>query len=308
LRRNGTTYRTRRPGLGGLLLTRGIHVIVVAYHAPETLERCLMPLAGVVGTTVVDNSSSVAVKRVAAACGAAYIDPQRNLGFAAGVNLALRKLIEPDAVPQDILLLNPDAELTANQLTELAAFLHREGRGSRCAAVAPRLIDDDGQPQRVLWPFPSPLRAWIEAFGLGRLPARQTFAIGAVLLLRWEAVRDVGLFDERFFLYAEEVDWQRRALKQRWVTQLCPNVLASHMGAGTSPDPSRREVLFYAAHEIYLRRWYGQPGWSVYRAAAIVGSVTRAMLLRGERRKAAQQRVLLFARGPRRSAASLLSS
>jgi GT2 family glycosyltransferase len=237
--------------------------------------------------------------------GAEYMDPGKNLGFGAGVNVALRRLLGGPA--RDILLLNPDATVTPDDLETLVDYLH-DSDNERVGAVSPRLRGDDGDEQRVEWPLPSPARAWAEAFGLGRLPARRTFVIGAVLLLRWEALREVGLFDERFFLYAEEVDWQRRALALGWRSQLCDEVVASHVGAGTSDDPLRREALFYAAHETYIRKWYGSSGWWAYRCAACLGAAGRAAVLRSDRRAAARRRALLYLRGPRRSASRTLEA
>jgi GT2 family glycosyltransferase len=277
-----------------------VHAVVVAYHAPEALDRCLNALERKVELTVVDNSSSTAVRAVADHHGAAYLDAGSNLGFAAGVNLALRRLGARS--PRNVLLLNPDAVLAPRDLDVLAAHLYEPGN-QRIGAVSPRLVGIDGAEQQVVWPFPTPARAWAEALGLGLLPARRNFVIGAVLMLRWEALQEVGFFDERFFLYAEEADWQRRALSLGWSSILCPDAVASHLGAGTSDDPSRREALFHAAQETYIRRWYGPVGWSLYRCAACLGATARALVLGGERRTEATRRALLYLKGPRRSAA-----
>jgi GT2 family glycosyltransferase len=287
-------------------MMRPIHAVVVAYHRPVQLDRCLAALGGAVATTVVDNSRSAGVCSVVLKHGAEYIDPGKNLGFGAGVNVALRRLLGGPA--RDILLLNPDATLSPDDLETIVDHLHADDN-ERVAAMSPRLqARDHGDEQRVEWPFPSPARGWAEAFGLGRLPARRTFLIGAVLLLRWEAVREVGLFDERFFLYAEEVDWQRRALALGWKSQLCDEVVAAHVGAGTSDDALRREALFHAAHETYIRKWYGRSGWFVYRSAACLGAAARAALLRRGRRAEARRRALLYLRGPRRSASLMLEA
>ena len=277
-----------------------VDVVVVAYDAADALERCLAGLAGEVPRViVVDNSSSSSVRAVASESGARYIDTGANLGFAAGVNVGLRAILENG--PADVLLLNPDAVLTADDVARLAAFMRAPG-GERLGAAAPRLVGPDGVEQRVLWPYPSPLRAWMEAVGAGRLSPHTTFAIGAALLLRWEAVGEVGLFDERFFLYAEEADWQRRALRRGWTTALCEDVVGRHIGAGTSADPLRREALFHAGQETYVRKWHGSVGWHVYRAAAVTGALVRSVALTGERRAQAARRAALYARGPRRCA------
>ena len=93
------------------------------------------------------------------------------------------------------------------------------------------------EPLRVAWPFPTPPGAWLEAVGLGRLRDRhQAYAVGTVLLLRAAALRQVGGFDERFFLYAEETDWARRAASLGWRHGVVPTVTALHVGAATSTD------------------------------------------------------------------------
>jgi GT2 family glycosyltransferase len=278
---------------------RPVHAVVVAFHAPEALDRCLCALHGSVEVTVVDNSSSREIERVSVRHGMHYLDPQQNLGFAGGVNVALRRILE--AEPRDVLLVNPDAEIRQDAIDKLAASLHG-GTGARRASVAPRLVAADGLEQRVLWPYPSPFRAWLEAIGLGRVPAPARFAVGAVLLLRWEALKEVGLFDERFFLYAEEADWQHRAFDSGWTTELCSDAVAAHAGAGTSEDASSREVLFHAGQETYIRKWFGTAGWWSYRAAVVCGATVRALVLPAERRREAARRALLYMRGPRRLA------
>ena len=130
--------------------------------------------------------------------------------------------------------------------------------------------------------------------------------VGAVLLLRREAIDDVGPFDERFFLYAEETDWQRRACIRGWTSAVCTSAVAEHAGAGTSTDSLRREKLFHAAQETYIRKWYGRTGWWIYRVAACLGAAVRTLMLTRERRMEAARRTLIYVRGPRRCAAAEL--
>jgi GT2 family glycosyltransferase len=269
-----------------------VHVVVVAYHAANALDRALTALGGALPVTVVDNSQSDAVRAVADEHAATYVPMLRNAGFAAGVNEALGLL---QATQQDVLLLNPDAVVSADEVAELAAFLSSD---DSIAAVAPQLVDESRSPQQTLWPLPSPLNAWLVALGLGRFQRGACFAVGAVLLLRWEAIADVGFFDERYFLYAEEADWQRRAIELGWRSALYPDVSTVHSGAGTSTDPIRREMLFHAAHETYMRKWHGVSGWHVYRAAAVVGAAIRVAILSDARRDEARRRLQLYTRGP----------
>jgi len=177
-----------------------LNVVIVAYGPPHLLERCLTALGSELATVVIDNSSNDSVRDIAVAHGCHYVDPGRNLGFAAGVN---RGLAELGPARGDVLLLNPDALIPGATAIALQRALRAPG-SERLACAAPMLEQTVGQPERVEWPFPSPTRAWLDAFGLGAWWRRSAFVIGAVLLLRDEAIDDVGSFDERFFLYAEE--------------------------------------------------------------------------------------------------------
>lgn len=283
---------------------RAVAALIVAYQAPDQLATALDGLGGAARVVVVDNSSSSACRRVATAACAEYVDAGSNLGFASGVNLGLRQIFASQH-PVNVLLLNPDAVLQPKQLELLQAALYEPG-AERVAAVAPaQLHPDSSAPQRVAWPWPSPMGAWIEAVGLGRLRRSPDFLTGSILLLRWEALLDVGLFDERFFLYAEETDWQRRAARRGWQSRYRPDVVGLHLGAGTSTDSAQREALFYAAAETYVRKWYGAGGWQVYRIAVLVGAAARGTVLRDARRAAARRRLSIFAAGPRRIAAGM---
>jgi GT2 family glycosyltransferase len=281
-------------------VTRPVHIVVVAYHGADDLDRALSAVGVSQPVTVVDNSQSDTVRDVCERRGAAYVRTTRNLGFAAGVNIALRQILAGE--PCDVLLLNPDAVLPADAIPTLVAAL---GSDERACAVAPTLLKPpSAKPQRSLWPFPSPRQAWLEAVGLARMDRSPSFAAGTVLLVRWEALQEVGLFDERFFLYAEETDWQRRAHDRGWHSLLCEEVAATHVGGATSADASRRQQLFYAAQERYVRKWYGSSGWLLYRLAVIAGAAVRAVFLPRPRRADAARRLVIYLRGPCRVAAN----
>lgn len=278
--------------------TEGVDILVVAYGAAELLATCLGALDPTCSVTVVDNSSSPEVQAVAEQFAATYVDPEENLGFAGGVNTGISVLAAratPERPRRDILLLNPDATVSAEGI----ALLHRRLRSDdTLAAVAAAQRDDDGADAQVVWPFPTPMGAWIEAAGLGRFRRGPSYLIGSVLLLRKEALDDVGRFDERYFLYSEETDWQKRCQQRGWTVALCPEVVATHVGAGTGGDPVRREVHFYASHERFVRKFHGVSGWQIYRTGILVGALIRSVLLPGARGRAAARRVTLFRTGP----------
>jgi GT2 family glycosyltransferase len=270
-----------------------VDVVVVAFGASELLEVCLSALEDTLPLVVVDNSSDPSVRSVAGRHGARYIDPGRNLGFAGGVNLGLE---HGHVTGRDVLLLNPDAQIAPADVARLHQCLLAR---PDLACVAPAQVDEaGGQPARVGWPFPTPAGAWIEAFGLGRLRRHVDFVIGSVLMMSSAAIDAVGPFDERFFLYAEETDWQRRARDLGWDVAVCPEAAAVHVGAGTGGDSSLREIHFHASHERFVRKYHGAAGWQVYRAGALVGACFRAIVLPRERARKAAYRFHLYRQGP----------
>ncbi|MEV7973355.1 glycosyltransferase [Cellulomonas sp. NPDC089187] len=273
-------------------------VVVVAYGAADALAAALAPLTGRLPITVVDNSGDPAVRAVAAAAGARYLDPGANLGFGAAVNRAWADPLHPGA---DLLLLNPDARIDLAGVHALSARLHAD---AQTAAVGARQVDDHGHPSRVRWPFPSPSGVWRQAVGLGLPATDDGFVIGSVLLLRAAALAEVGGFDEAFFLYAEETDWQRRARSAGWALAVADDARAQHTGGGTSTDPRRRETHFHAGQERYLRTHHGALGWQLARLGVIAGALVRAPLP-GPTGASARRRLLLHLRGPVRAEATL---
>jgi glycosyltransferase involved in cell wall biosynthesis/GT2 family glycosyltransferase len=277
---------------------RPLEIVVVAFGAPDLLRKALEPVRGL-PVTVVDNSSLPEIAALCAAIGVRYIDPRRNGGFAAGVNVSLRDRLVPGA---DLLLLNPDAVISADAIAVLHEALTAD---PALASVAPVQTDERGRAARIEWPFPSPGNAWLEAIGLGRWQRGACYVIGSVLLLRADALDQVGDFDERFFLYAEETDWAYRASTLGWRHAVVNSAGAVHAGAATSTDPRRREAHFFASHERYYRKHFGGAGWQSARAAAWLGATVRSVLLRGDRAVAARRRAGIFRHGPVRVEAAL---
>nr|WP_221446672.1 glycosyltransferase [Microbacterium thalassium] len=277
---------------------RGVEIVVVAYGAPDLLREALEPLAGM-PVTVVDNSSMPAIAAIAEESGARYIDSGANLGFGTAVNRALRERLLPGT---DVLLVNPDARVAPEQIAILQRALHQD---PRLASVGPSQTDEAGHDARVEWVFPSPANAWLEAVGLARLQRGPRFVIGSVLLLRAEALAQVGGFDEHFFLYAEETDWAYRAHLLGWRHRAVAEARAVHVGAGTSGDSRRRELHFHASQERYLRKHFGWAGWQAARIAIWSGALGRATALRGERARGARRRLAIYRLGPLKAEAHL---
>jgi glycosyltransferase involved in cell wall biosynthesis/GT2 family glycosyltransferase len=282
----------RRPAAGIDGPQSGLDVVVVAYGPPDVLGTCLAALAGTVRPIVVDNSSLPATRELVERHGGVYVDPGRNLGFAAGVNLGLRHRRHDG----DVLLLNPDAVITPEAIGRLRRRLVDD---PTLGVVAPAQVDPaDGTPAQILWPVPTPTGAWLDAVGLGRWRGRREFAIGSVLLLRGATLADVGPLDERFFLYAEETDWEIRAMQRGWGITVETGAVATHLGAGTGGDPTRRETHFHASHERLIRKHAGTAGWLIFRAGTMAGAAVRMATRSGDRRAEAARRLALYRSGP----------
>jgi GT2 family glycosyltransferase len=275
-------------------------VVIVAYGSEDQLAASLDTLGRDLPVVVVDNGASDRAQRICQSSGATYVRPHTNIGFAAAVNMALRGHREPGS---DVLLLNPDACLRATDLTKMRDELYSS---SDLAAIGPRLVNPDGGEQKELWPIPSPWSALSGVIGATELLSRRRFVSGAVLLLRGTAIDSVGTFDERFFLYAEETDWQLRALRAGWRVGLAPDATAVHLSGGTSVDPVRRELLFDASAERFARKWYGTFGWQLFRGASILAALRRLIMTRDIEARMTQRRAIArYWRGPIRCAQNL---
>jgi glycosyltransferase involved in cell wall biosynthesis/GT2 family glycosyltransferase len=277
---------------------RGVEAVVVAYGAPGLLRQALTPLSGM-AISVVDNSSLPEIAALCEELGARYMDSGANIGFGSAVNLALSNRLAPGA---DVLLVNPDARIEPAQVDALHRVLHS---APDLASVGPEQMNESGRSARVEWVFPSPANSWLEALGLASLQRGGRFVIGSILMLRAEALDQVGGFDESFFLYAEETDWAYRAHLLGWRHAVAKGIRAMHAGAGTSSDDRLREAHFHASQERYLRKHYGRAGWQIARAAVWAGAMVRGMLLPGVRGQGARRRAALYRHGPMRAEARL---
>jgi GT2 family glycosyltransferase len=112
----------------------------------------------------------------------------------------------------------------------------------------------------------------------------------------------VGRFDERFFLYSEDEDWERRAVRRGWTVRYCPDITAEHAGGGTDASRTRVRLRLHAAIERYVRKWYGSLGWAVFRAGTLVGLGVRVAARRGAHRRSAVALCRLYLEGPDRAA------
>ena len=274
-------------GLVRVPATVDVTAVVVSYGTRDLLARCLTALGAQEGVTletiVVDNASPDAsaelVRREFPEAQLVALD--ENVGFARANNLAFEH-----ARGEHLLLLNSDCFLEPGALSELVAAARRH---PDAAAVGARLANADGSLQRSAWPFPRPARIAAEAFLLHRLGLFEDlrtwahdeerevdFLIGACLLVRRDALDEVGGFDERFRFYGEEADLQRRLANRGWKVVLAPDARATHVGGASSRDSRERLRLFYGGQRRYLEKHGGRLAWPAARLALLVGSMARA--------------------------------
>ena len=229
-----------------------LSVIVVSFNTREILRACLQRLFDVsegvrLQVIVVDNASRDQSADMVAADfpEILLIRSNTNLGFAAANNLGFRQ-----AVGQHVLLLNPDALLEPGSLQRALQYMAADPQIGMGGA---RLLDQTGQQQPSARMFPSLLNEALVLSGLAaRFPQSRFFGRfdrtwddsgqavavdwvpGAFALMRRDALEAVGHFDERFFLYYEEVDMCRRFHERGWKIVYWPDVVVRHWGGESS--------------------------------------------------------------------------
>jgi GT2 family glycosyltransferase len=266
--------------------------VVVTYDALPWIEQCLASVAGI-ETVVVDNGSSDGtVDVVRDRFPQVRLIESSNDGLAAGWNRGIA-----ETASEHVLVLNADAWLVEGALTRLVAAADRH---PRAAAIGPRLSNPDGSLQRSVRGFPTTWRLateylylrklapWSRAlnsfYGAGFDHGRERvveWVMGACFLLRRSAYDDVGPFDERFFLFSEEVDWMRRATDRGWSVVFTPDARCVHVGGAAHGGRLFEENV--RGHLRYLSL-HGRDG-DAERARRMLRAslVVRGRLHRGER-------------------------
>jgi hypothetical protein len=285
-------------------------VIIVSYNTCELLRRCLSSLAqskgGGLDVIVVDNAStdgSAAMVR-AEFPQVCLLAQTHNLGFAAANNVALVALgfgvskaelgdwgqrIANDQslithLPDYILLLNPDTTVRSNAIATLVDFLRTH---PRAGLVGAQLVYPDGRFQHSAFRFPGLAQTFLDFFplqqrlldsGVNGRYARHTqpFAIdhplGACMLVRREAIQQVGLLDEGYFMYVEEVDWCRRIKSMGWQVWCEPRALVTHHeGQATKQFRQKMFVALWRSRLHYFRKYHSAAYVALIRLVVRVG-------------------------------------
>jgi hypothetical protein len=209
---------------------------------------------------------------------------EENVGYPAGNNIGLRAIgnwtaAEPPA--RYALLLNPDTEVPPTALAEMIAFM---GAHPEAGAVGPKLVLPNGDLDLACRrSFPTPEVIFYRVIQLGKLfPKSRRFGrynltyldpdtqyevdsvVGAFMLVRAAAISQVGLLDERFFMYAEDLDWAKRIKEAGWKVYYNPAVVVLHVKrASSSQEKTRARLEFERANLLFYRKHYqaSTPAW-----------------------------------------------
>ena len=267
-------------------------IITVSYNTRDLLADCLeAALAGleqsgldgqvwVVDNASADGSADMVRQRFPSV---ALIAHDENVGFAAGNNLALKTMGFGNHVhPRHVLFLNPDTRVVGDALGTLVSALDSM---PSAGAVGARLVHGDGSFQHSAFAFPGAAQIFFDFFPLhhrlldsrlnGRYPrawyeAGRPFPVdhplGAALMVRGEALAQVGSFDERYFMYCEEIDLCRRIKKAGWEIYCVPAAEVVHLvGQSTQQFRDtmfvalwRSRFLMFEAHESAAFRWWAR--------------------------------------------------
>lgn len=269
---------------------------VVSYNTRDLTRQCLKAAesAAVTGTrfTLMDNGSTDGTEEAVRREHPAWeiVVASENPGYGAALNRAFRR-----ASPRAYLALNSDILLHAETIRVLMDFLERH---PDCGLVGPALCYPDGRPQPSAKRSPSLPFALAESLELHRLFPRnrslrrfyyadQDLAdrpwvdavSGAAMLIRGEAFRDIGGFDEGFRMYFEETDLCLRLRAAGYRVAFCPQASAIHWHGASSIQTTVRQVEYYLSYVRFFRKHHGAAAARLLAAAVTLSTLARMVCL-----------------------------
>lgn len=266
-----------------------VSVAVVHYETPLELSECLASLKAATSTVeaqvfVIDNASRNFDERsvMSAMDDVVVVRNPRNVGFARAANQALQR-----AEGRYLLLLNPDTVLAPDVLRKMVDFMDAR---PDVGCATPRLVLPDGRLDLACRrSFPTPARAFYRLTLLSRLFARSrrfgqynlTYLdehdeteidapCGAFMMVRREVGDQVGLLDESYFMYGEDLDWSYRIKEAGWRVMYTPIATVMHHKRASSRQRRADAIrafyqamrIFYATH--YEAHYPGVVNWLTY--------------------------------------------
>ena len=263
-----------------------ISVVIVSYNVLDALQQCLgllQPLHDLEQgeVWVIDNASNDA--------SADWVEQQQwphlvrnseNLGFSVAVNQGILK-----AHGQFILLLNPDTMASMRAIDGMLSFMTAH---ENCGISGVQLLHVDQSLQKSFHFFPTPWSYLAESLFLNRIkpienifekPVSVDAVVGACMMIRRRAIESMGLFDEQFFLYSEEVDFCLRAHQVGWEVYLLPEIRVEHSLALSSKDnPGNAFVALYRSRILYVNKHFSFIGKKIAKIGFFTGVFLRVCL------------------------------
>jgi len=269
-----------------------VSAVVVTLNALPYLEPCLESVRGYETVVVDHGSTDGTLELVRERFPDSILVEQENRGLAAGWNTGMRH-----AHGRYFLILNADAWMVSDAVERLERFADEHGDA---AVVGPRLLNPDGTLQRSVRGFPTLWRLATEYLFLRKVAPRSTalnafyaggfdhasvreadFLMGSCLLVRREAVDQVGPLDEEFFLFSEETDWCYRFHAAGWKVLFTPAADAVHVGGASHGGRFFREQVL--GHLRFLAKHRGMREAERARRLLRVALALRGVLFHGER-------------------------
>ncbi len=280
-----------------------ISVIIVNWNVRDLLGDCLASIYADTGSLnieviVVDNvSSDGSVEMVRSRYPQVIVvEPGENTGFSRGNNIGIAR-----ASSDYIFLLNPDTVLHNGCLAHLFEYMksHQE-----VGVVVPLLMNADGSVQSSRRRFPTMVTAYFESTWLQPYAPRNIlswyymedhstahaheidWAQGAALMVRQATIDQAGMLDEQFFMYSEELDWQRRIKEAGWQIVFLPYAKVTHYGGKSSEQVKAQLHIYFQTSKIkYFRKYHGRTAAGLlrlflmtsYRAQVAVESVKKLL-------------------------------
>lgn len=276
-----------------------VDVVIVSWNTRDELLECVESVLASSGVTsdvvVVDNASSDgSAEAVSSRFGRVSVVRNRaNLGFARASNQGIVMGTAPW-----VLLLNPDARVEPDGIARLVARMERLPRHG---ILVPRLIGTDGGVSQSAFPLPSLLIPALYATGVHRMLPRRwrqrlllpgswgsdverdvPWALGAAMLARRAAVDEVGLLDESFFVYAEDLEWCDRMWSHGWRVRFTPDVAVVHHGnrSGAQRFGAQRTEEYLRNTMRFARRRRGVAWARAYHLLNAAAALRQAAVLR----------------------------
>jgi N-acetylglucosaminyl-diphospho-decaprenol L-rhamnosyltransferase len=261
-------------------------IVIVNWNTRDYLRKCLETVTASQGdftykVVVVDNASTDGSPDMVREHfpDVQVMVSEINGGYSYANNLGLRALgfdgpgqVEDDA-PRYALLLNPDTEVPPDALYNMLRLMDSR---PEVGMTGPKLLLPDGRLDVACRrSFPTPAVAFYHFSGLAKLfPKSPRFArynmtfvdpdeeiavdsvVGAYMQVRREAIESVGLLDETFFMYGEDLDWAYRVKEAGWSVLYYPRVTVWHIKRAASRKNQRARLEFYRAMLIFYRKHY----------------------------------------------------